>query len=95
MRKKPPGKVLASAHAVEREFQVLEALAETAVPVPIARSLCRDSAVLGTPFYVMDHVQVQPPPAILPVWPELEDLGGRVSQVHLLTSEQQVIIIPH
>ena len=70
LRKKPPGKVLASAHAVEREFQVLEALAETAVPVPIARSLCRDSAVLGTPFYVMDHVQVQFSPCghILKFW---------------------------
>lgn len=58
LRKKPPGKVLASAHAVEREFLVLEALARTALPVPAARTLCTDAAVLGTPFYVMDHVEV-------------------------------------
>jgi aminoglycoside phosphotransferase (APT) family kinase protein len=61
LRKKPPGRVLASAHAVEREFLVLEALGGTKVPVPIARALCSNPAVLGTPFYIMDHVQVPPP----------------------------------
>ena len=58
LRKKPPGKVLASAHAVEREFVILYALASTSVPVPVPRALCTDSSVIGTPFYVMDHVQV-------------------------------------
>ncbi|KAL0045391.1 hypothetical protein WJX82_005473 [Trebouxia sp. C0006] len=57
LRKKPPGKVLASAHAVEREFQVLAALKDTPVPVPKALCLCQDAAVIGTPFYVMEHVQ--------------------------------------
>jgi len=61
LRKKPPGKVLASAHAVEREFRVLEALGGTEVPVPVARALCTNPAVLGTPFYVMDHVEVHHP----------------------------------
>lgn len=60
LRKKPPGKVLASAHAVEREFRVLDALGGTEVPVPVARALCTNPAVLGTPFYVMDHVEVLP-----------------------------------
>ena len=59
LRKKPPGRVLASAHAVEREFQVLAALQATPVPVPAALCLCSDAAVLGTPFYVMGHVQVR------------------------------------
>ncbi len=58
LRKKPPGEVLASAHAVEREYQVLAALQRTRVPVPPALCLCTDAAVLGTPFYVMGHVQV-------------------------------------
>ena len=60
LRKKPPGQVLASAHAVDREYNVLRALSQTDVPVPSARMLCTDEAVLGTPFYVMDHVQAKP-----------------------------------
>ena len=58
LRKKPPGKVLSSAHAVEREHAVLAALASTAVPVPQVLCLCTDAGVLGTPFYVMEHVKV-------------------------------------
>lgn len=55
LRKKPPGKVLPSAHMVEREYKVIRALSEhTDVPVPRAQVLCEDSGVIGTPFYVMD-----------------------------------------
>lgn len=57
IRKKPPGILLASAHAVEREYQVLKALEGTDVPVPHVLSLCEDNSVIGTPFYVMEHVQ--------------------------------------
>lgn len=57
LRKKPPGKLLASAHAVEREYTVMKALMGSGVPVPGMRCLCTDTAVLGTPFYVMDYVQ--------------------------------------
>lgn len=64
LRKKPPGQVLASAHAVEREFQVLAALKDTPVPVPTALCLCQDTSVIGTPFYVMEHVQASPPSCI-------------------------------
>ena len=58
LRMKPPGRLLnASAHAVEREYRVLAALAGgTAVPVPRALLLCENAAVLGTPFYVMTFV---------------------------------------
>ncbi|MFC3124202.1 phosphotransferase [Pseudoroseomonas globiformis] len=56
LRKKPPGKLLPSAHAVEREFRVMQALEGSAVPVPRMRLLCEDEAVIGTPFFVMDHV---------------------------------------
>ena len=59
LRKKPPGQVLSSAHAVEREHAVLAALARTDVPVPRVFCLCTDPAVLGTPFYVMEHVKVR------------------------------------
>lgn len=56
LRKKPPGQLLPSAHQVEREYRVMAALADTDVPVPRVRVLCEDEAVIGTPFYVMDHV---------------------------------------
>ncbi|MGH3596474.1 MAG: phosphotransferase [Mycobacterium sp.] len=56
LRKKPPGKLLPRAHEVEREHRVMAALADTDVPVPRMRLLCRDESVLGTPFFVMDHV---------------------------------------
>ncbi|PAU86515.1 phosphotransferase family protein [Pseudomonas sp. WN033] len=57
LRKKPPGKLLPSAHMVEREYQVINALGETGVPVPKARLLCEDPEVIGTNFYIMDHVE--------------------------------------
>ncbi|MCB9598381.1 MAG: phosphotransferase [Sandaracinaceae bacterium] len=57
LRKKPPGKLLPSAHQVEREYRVLAALQDTDVPVPKVHSLCEDASVIGTPFYVMDPVE--------------------------------------
>jgi aminoglycoside phosphotransferase (APT) family kinase protein len=57
LRKKPPGDLLPSAHAVEREYAVMRALAATDVEVPRMRLLCEDASVIGTPFYVMDYVQ--------------------------------------
>ena len=56
LRKKPPGAILPSAHAVEREYAVMHALGPTGVPVPNMRVLCEDPAIIGTPFYVMDYV---------------------------------------
>src|SRR5258708_3923929 len=56
LRKKPPGKLLPSAHMVEREYRIIRALADTGVPVPPARLLCEDAQIIGTPFYVMDFV---------------------------------------
>jgi aminoglycoside phosphotransferase (APT) family kinase protein len=56
LRKKPPGAILPSAHAVEREYAAMRALRPTGVPVPNARLLCEDASIIGTPFYVMDYV---------------------------------------
>ena len=56
MRRKPPGKLLPSAHAVDREYRVITALGGTAVPVPRTFALCADESVIGTMFYVMEHV---------------------------------------
>ena len=56
LRRKPPGKLLPSAHAVDREYRVITALRETDVPVARTYCLCEDDAVIGTAFYVMDYV---------------------------------------
>jgi aminoglycoside phosphotransferase (APT) family kinase protein len=56
LRRKPPGKLLPSAHAVDREYRVIRALAGTDVPVARALALCEDDAVIGTAFYVMEYV---------------------------------------
>ncbi|MDD3799894.1 MAG: phosphotransferase family protein [Novosphingobium sp.] len=55
LRKKPPGVLLPSAHAVEREYRVTKALAGTGVPVAKPLALCEDPAIVGTPFFVMEH----------------------------------------
>jgi aminoglycoside phosphotransferase (APT) family kinase protein len=57
MRKKPPGKLLPSAHAVDREYRVISALADTDVPVAKTYTLCEDATVIGQAFYVMDYVE--------------------------------------
>jgi aminoglycoside phosphotransferase (APT) family kinase protein len=57
LRKKPAGKLLRSAHAVDREFAVMRALQGSGVPVPVMRLLCEDESVLGQMFYVMDYVE--------------------------------------
>jgi aminoglycoside phosphotransferase (APT) family kinase protein len=57
LRRKPPGPLLASAHAVDREYRVITALgADGAVPVPRTFLLCTDEAVIGTVFYLMEYV---------------------------------------
>jgi aminoglycoside phosphotransferase (APT) family kinase protein len=56
LRKKPAGILLKSAHAIEREFRVLQALAGTTVPVPRVHLFCTDTSVIGTEFFVMDFV---------------------------------------
>ena len=56
LRRKPPGVLLKSAHAVDREFRVQSALAGSDVPVAKMYHLCEDNDVIGSMFYVMDHV---------------------------------------
>jgi aminoglycoside phosphotransferase (APT) family kinase protein len=57
LRKKPPGKLLDSAHAVDREFRVMRALRDTEVPVARMYALCEDESVIGTSFFVMGFVE--------------------------------------
>ncbi|MSR13801.1 MAG: phosphotransferase family protein [Gammaproteobacteria bacterium] len=57
LRRKPPGVLLPSAHAVDREFRVIKALFDAGFPVPRPFVLCEDPAILGTIFYVMEMVE--------------------------------------
>lgn len=56
LRKKPAGALLASAHAIDREYRVMQALQGTEVPVPRMLGYCEDASLLGTPFYVMEFL---------------------------------------
>ena len=57
LRKKPPGELLPSAHAVDREFKVISALNKTDVPVARAYALCEDESVIGQAFYIMEFLE--------------------------------------
>jgi aminoglycoside phosphotransferase (APT) family kinase protein len=91
LRRKPPGKLLPSAHAVEREFRVMAALRGSGVPVPEALLLCEDPGVVGTAFYVMRYVagRVLPelglpgltPPDRQALWDDAVSVLARLHQV--------------
>jgi len=77
LRRKPPGELLRSAHAVDREFRVISALRDTDVPVPETYVLCEDDAVIGSMFYVMEYKEGR----ILwdPTLPEASDNAERAA----------------
>lgn len=57
MRKKPPGKLLPSAHAVDREYRIISTLKKAGVPVAKTYTLCEDDTIIGTAFYIMELVE--------------------------------------
>jgi aminoglycoside phosphotransferase (APT) family kinase protein len=57
LRRQPPGKLLKSAHAVDREYKVLAALESSAVPVAKVHHLCEDTSLIGSMFYIMEYVE--------------------------------------
>lgn len=57
LRKKPPGKLLTSAHMVEREYRIMHGLRESPCPVPRVHLLCEDEDIIGTTFFIMDYVE--------------------------------------
>ncbi|NBE50011.1 phosphotransferase family protein [Streptomyces boluensis] len=77
VRRPPLGHVLATAHDMAREFRVMSALQDTAVPVPRTYALCTDDTVLGAPFYVMERVTGTPYRNAV----ELEPLGPERTRV--------------
>ena len=56
MRRKPPGQLVAGAHAIDREYRVISALGRTGFPVPRAFGYCDDDSVIGSAFYIMELV---------------------------------------
>ncbi len=96
LRRKPPGNLLPSAHAVDREYRVMRALSDqTDVPVARPLLLCQDAAIIGTDFYVMEYVEGR----ILwdPTLPEVstEDraahydaMNGAIARLHAVTPHQ-------
>ena len=89
LRRKPPGTLLPSAHAIEREYRVMTALRATDVPVPQTFVLCDDASVIGTAFYVMAHV----PGRIL--WdPALPDMAP-AERAAIFDSMNRVIAVLH
>ncbi|MCB1854826.1 MAG: phosphotransferase family protein [Pseudomonadales bacterium] len=77
LRRKPPGELLKSAHAVDREYRVISALQDTDVPVPRTYLLCEDESVIGSMFYVMEYMEGR----ILwdPLVPEAKDNAERAA----------------
>jgi len=77
LRRKPPGELLKSAHAVDREFRVISALRNTPVPVPRTYVLCEDETIIGSMFYIMEYMEGR----ILwdPVIPEAADNNERAA----------------
>ncbi|MFT2091528.1 phosphotransferase [Paraglaciecola sp. 2405UD69-4] len=75
LRRQPPGKLLKSAHAVDREYRVLDALVSSNVPVAKVYHLCEDTSLIGSMFYVMEYVEGRV------FWnsalPEISDSGTR------------------
>lgn len=59
LRKKPAGQLLPSAHAVDREYRVMQAMQNTSIPVPRMLTLCMDRDVIGTEFFVREMVEGQ------------------------------------
>lgn len=89
LRRKPPGVLLKSAHAVDREYRVQSALADTDVPVARMYALCEDDSVIGSAFYVMDEVPGRnfdlPTLPNLPVGdrrPVLDEMGRVLAAIH-------------
>jgi aminoglycoside phosphotransferase (APT) family kinase protein len=73
LRKKPPGKLLPSAHAIEREYKVQKSLESSNVPCPKMIEICEDSSIIGTSFYIMSIIQGRVFESIL----DVQDKSGR------------------
>ena len=90
LRRKPPGTLLPSAHAVDREYRILHALADTGVPVPRTFLLCEDESVVGTMFYVMDFLDGR-----ILFDPRLPEVNSNTERAAMFDAMNQVIAALH
>ncbi|HEX3429349.1 MAG TPA: phosphotransferase family protein [Rhizomicrobium sp.] len=95
LRRKPPGKLLPSAHAVDREYRVIAALYPTGFPVAKPYVLCEDESVIGTAFYVMEYVEgrIYWGPLMPGLSPEerfsiYDAMNATIAQLHMLDYEK-------
>ena len=85
LRRKPPGKLVSGAHAVDREFRILSALAKVDFPAPRPRVYCADESIIGTEFYVMDRIEGRIlVDQTLPGWSPEERRSLYASQIEIL-----------
>ena len=90
LRRKPPGELLPSAHAVDREFRVISALADTGVPVPRVHCLCEDDSVIGSAFYIMECLEGRI------FWdPALPELGSNGERTAIYDEMNRVLATLH
>ena len=91
LRKKPPGELLPSAHAVDREHRITSALTDTPVPVVRTLALCEDTSIVGPESFLMDHAdgRVFHDPS-LPDLPESERAAVYGSMIQTLAALHQV-----
>ena len=83
LRKQPGGELLPSAHAVDREYRVLRALAGSDVPVPQALAMCDDRGIIGTSFYVMARLHGHVMPALA-----MPELASALRRAHVMAMAQ-------
>lgn len=91
LRRKPPGRLVSSAHATDREYRILSALGPSGFPVPRVRGYCTDESVIGTEFYLMDRVVGRIiPDQTLPGWTPDERRALYTSQLEILASLHRI-----
>ncbi|WP_439100985.1 phosphotransferase [Congregibacter sp.] len=90
LRRKPPGELLASAHAVDREYRVLSALWNTDVPVAKTYLLCEDESVIGSMFYIMEYLEGRV------FWdPELPEVNSNEERAAIYADMNRVLAALH
>lgn len=90
LRKRPPGKLLPSAHQVEREYRVMDALRDQDVPVPKMHLICDDESIIGQAFYVMERIDGRITQSVMPTFTPAERRSIYEDFIRVLAALHQV-----